>query len=240
MTAPRHDHQPAHVLHSYPFRETSLVLETFTRDHGRVALIARGARRPRSGLRSVLLAFQPLLVSWTGRGELRTLVAAERSGAHAPLKARALICGFYLNELLLKLLARDDPHERLYAIYCDTLAAMGQAGDQAAMLRRFELSLLSELGYAVVLDREAASGSPIIAGRNYVYVVERGPLAADRPDAAKGVELTGQTLLDMQRGDFARGATQQQSKLLMRTLISHYLGHQVLHTRQLLRDLHDL
>src|SRR5262245_64695563 len=99
--SPRVDQQPAYVLHSYPFRETSLVVETFTRDHGRVALMARGARRPRSAVRGVLLAFQPLLASWSGRSDLRTLVAAEREGVYAPLRGEALICGFYLNELLL-------------------------------------------------------------------------------------------------------------------------------------------
>jgi DNA repair protein RecO (recombination protein O) len=206
----RHDHQPAYVLHSYPFRETSLVVETFTRDHGRVALVARGARRPRSVLRGVLMAFQPLLVSWTGRSELHTLVAAEREGGYAPLKGDALICGFYLNELLLRLLLRDDPHEQLYTAYRDALAELVSADDQGAVLRRFELSLLGELGYAVLLDREADSGAPIAAEQRYVYVIERGPVPAAGRAAGNGVELTGQTLLDMQCGNFASNATQRE------------------------------
>src|SRR5688572_13370544 len=109
----RQDAQPGFVLHSYPYRETSLLVEAFTRDHGRVALMARGARRPKSALRGILLSFQPLLVSWSGRGELRTLTQAEWRGPYSPLAGQGLICGFYLNELLLKLLARDDPHKRL-------------------------------------------------------------------------------------------------------------------------------
>ena len=219
----QHDAQPAFVLHSYPFRETSLVVEAFTRDHGRVALVARGARRPKSAVRGVLLAFQPLLVSWSGRSELRTLIRAEWRGGYHPLRGQALICGFYVNELLLKLLLRDDPHEQLFSIYENALAALGAGADQPAVLRQFEIGLLRELGYAVILDRD----------------VERGPVpAAGAP--RNGVELSGQTLIDMQSGEFASAATQQQSKLLMRTLINHNLGNQVLHTRQLLRDLQEL
>jgi len=235
----RQDQQPAFVLHSYPFRETSLIVEAYSRDHGRVALVARGARRPKSSLRGVLLPFQPLLLSWTGRRELRTLTHAEWQGAYAPLKGRALICGFYLNELLLKLLPRDDPHERLFAIYQGTLAALGGGADQFALLRRFEIELLRELGYAVILDRDVERDEPVARERSYVYVIERGPVrGGDAP--RNGVELSGQTLIDMQSGIFASAVTQQQSRALMRTLINHYLVDQVLHTRQLLRDLQDL
>ncbi|MBI3041544.1 MAG: DNA repair protein RecO [Betaproteobacteria bacterium] len=235
----RHDSQPAFVLHSYPFRETSLIVEAYTRDHGRIASVARGARRPRSSLRGVLLPFQPLLLSWTGRRELRTLTRVEWQGAYAPIRGQALICGFYLNELLLKLLPREDPHERLFEIYEGTLAALGDGADQSALLRRFELALLRELGYAVILDRDVERDEPVARERRYVYVVERGPVSGDGAPR-NGVELSGQTLIDMQSGIFTSAVTQQQSKALMRTLINHYLGSQVLHTRQLLRDLQEL
>lgn len=235
----RQEQQAAFVLHSYPFRETSLIVEAFSRDHGRVALVARGARRPKSALRGTLLLFQPLLLSWSGRRELRTLTQAEWRGSHAPLKGQALICGFYLNELLLKLTPRDDPHEHLFAIYEDTLAALAGGVEQTAALRRFEMALLRELGYAVILDRDVGRDEPVAREHSYVYVVERGPVSAAAA-AGNGVELSGQTLLDMQSGIFTSPATQQQSKALMRTLINHYLGNQVLHTRQLLRDLQDL
>lgn len=236
----REEGQPAFVLHGYPYRETSLLVEVFTRNFGRVGLVARGARRPGSALRGVLLAFQPLTISWTGRSELKTLIAAEWEGMYAPLRGEALVCGFYLNELLLRLLARDDPHENLYGSYREALAALASNPDHPGVLRRFELSLLGELGYAVMLERDAGLGAPICAEQRYVYVIERGPVPVDGRTAETGVELTGQTLLDMRRGDFASLATQQQSKALMRALINHCLGHQVLHTRQLLRDLHEL
>jgi DNA repair protein RecO (recombination protein O) len=113
----RQDAQPAFVLHTYPFRETSLVVEVFTRNGGRVGLVARGARRPRSALRGLLMAFQPLLLSWAGRSELRTLHKAEWQGGVPQLRGVQLMCGFYLNELLLKFLARDDPHDVLFSVY---------------------------------------------------------------------------------------------------------------------------
>jgi DNA repair protein RecO (recombination protein O) len=236
----RLDAQPAFILHSYPYRETSLIVEAFAREQGRLGLMARGARRPKSSLRGVLLPFQPLLLSWAGRRELRSLTRAEWSGGYAPLKGEALICGFYLNELLIKLLPRDDPHEHLFSLYEKTLAGLASGADRAAILRRFEINLLGELGYAIEMDHEVERGVPVARERNYVYVVERGPVDVGAGAPRNGVELSGQTLIDMRSGDFTSPTTQQQSKALMRTLINHYLGNQVLHTRQLLRDLQEI
>ncbi|HYC48380.1 MAG TPA: DNA repair protein RecO [Burkholderiales bacterium] len=232
--------QPAFVLHSYPFKETSLVVELFTRDFGRVAAVAKGARRPKSSLRGILLAFQPLLVSWSGKGELQTLTRAEWRGVYRPLTGLALICGFYVNELLLKLLARHDAHERLFDAYVATVDELQPGRDPAATLRAFERDLLRELGYALTLDRDVETGHAIAAESRYTYVVERGPVRIEEGTAGGGVELLGQTLIDMQSGDFSSAMTQQQSKTLMRALLNHYLGDQVLHTRQLLRDLQAL
>ena len=236
----RREAQPGFVLHSFPFRETSLIVEAFTRDHGRIALVARGARRPRSALRGVLSSFQPLLLSWSGRAELRTLIRAEWQSAYLALGGETLMCGFYLNELLLKLLPRDDPHERLYDIYQQTLTALTDNREREGILRRFELRLLEELGYAVTLDHDAESGESIVAQQRYVYMLERGPVQSGVSNPGAGVELSGKTLLDMQSGAYDDTVTQQQSKTLMRTLIDHYLGKQVLHTRQMLRELQDL
>lgn len=236
----RRDGQPAYLLHTYPYRETSLVAETYTRDLGRVAVIARGARRPRSALRGVLLAFQPLLIGWSGKAELKTLHKAEWQGGYAPLRGLSLICGFYLNELMLKLLPREDPHEQLYEAYATALTQLPVTQDPAAVLRRFERVLLRELGYGLVLDREVHGGAPITADGLYRYVPERGPLLAREAPPESGVELAGQTLIDMAVDQYDNPRTVQQSKALMRALINHCLGHQTLHTRQLLRDLQQL
>lgn len=237
----RQEGQPAFVLHSYPFRETSLLLEVFSRGFGRMALVARGARRPKSALRGTLLPFQPLQLGWYGKGEVRTLHRAEWQGSLPSLQGMALLCGFYLNELLVKLLPREDPHEALFVIYQETLRALGANAHQAAVLRRFEKHLLKELGYALTLEREVETGEPVDPMRRYTYVVERGPLVArDAAAAESALELSGRTLLDMAADDYSNAVTLQQSKALMRLVISHYLGDQVLHTRQLLKDLQQL
>src|SRR5690606_18930874 len=113
----RLEDEHAFVLHTYPFQDTSLIVEAFTRSHGRIGLVAKGARRPKSALRPALLAFQPLAIAWGGRGELRTLTRAESVGAAHSLVGLAMMCGYYVNELVLKLLQRDDPHERLFDDY---------------------------------------------------------------------------------------------------------------------------
>lgn len=234
----RQEDQPAYVLHTYPYRETSLIVEVFSQNSGRLPLMARGARRPKSALRGLLLSFQPLALSWFGKAELRTLHSAEWQGGQPLLQGMALICGFYLNELLLKLLHRDDPHEQLFLYYQQTLRDLAQRTDYAAILRRFEMNLLKELGYALTLDHDAGSGAAIEPGATYHYVNERGPV---RQKAGQiGVELRGKTLLDMAANDYTDAATLQQSKVLMRALINHYLGDETLHTRQLLRDLQEL
>lgn len=239
MQRSRQDTQQAYVLHTYPYMETSLIIEAFTRERGRVALMARGARRPKSATRGMLLAFRPLVLTWSGRNELRTLHKAEWQGGHTPLSGLSLICGFYLNELLLKLLPRDDPHEELFAAYRQTLVALAGPEVHAAVLRRFEKSLLRELGYGLMLECDAETGAPIAAESRYVYVMERGPVPG-RGSGENGVELDGQTLLDMLSDNYASAVTQQQSKALMRAMINHCLGNQILHTRQLLRDLQAL
>ncbi|MES1982007.1 MAG: DNA repair protein RecO [Pseudomonadota bacterium] len=229
----RQEDQPAFVLHSYPYRETSLVLEVFSREHGRVALVARGARRPRSPMRGLLMSFQPLLLSWFGKGELRTLHRAERQGGQPQLQGTALLCGFYLNELLLNLTVRDDPHEALFDYYQATLQRLSGDGDQAATLRRFEKHLLQELGYALLLELEADTGHAIDPAVQYRYVIERGPLR----NAQEGLPVLGKTLHDIAADDYRDALSAQQSKQLMRMLLNHYLAGKVLHTRELIKDM---
>lgn len=237
----RHDGEAAFILHQYPWKETSLVVEAFTRQSGRVAVVARGARRPASASRGVLRAFEPLELSWFGKGELRTLHGVERVGGFPFLQGAALMCGFYLNELILRLLPRDDPHESLYGAYEVTLRQLAEDPDAQPALRRFEKFLLQELGYALPLEIEVESGAPVEPEGRYHYVIERGPLLAHTARAGENqLELRGRTLLDMVAGDYSDAVTLQQSKLLMRMLIAHYLGDRPLYSRQLLRDLQQL
>ncbi len=233
----KQQNEPGFVLHSYPFRETSLILDVYSRSHGRLPIMARGARRPRSALRGVLMNFQPLLLSWFGKGEVRTLHSAEWQGGQPYLQGKALMCGFYLNELLINLLARDDPHERLYDYYRDTLLRLAHETDHAASLRCFEKNLLQELGYALQLETEVDSGEPLQSQLCYRYAVERGPLA-DR--GQEGLPVLGKTLQDIAADDYTDPYTAKQSKQLMRLLLNHHLGGKLLHTRELIKDLQKL
>ncbi len=240
MSGPaRVDHAPAYVLHTYPYRETSLIVEAVARDHGRVALIARGARRPRAALRGQLIQFQPLGLSWSGRGELRTLQRAEFLGGWPMPRGEALLCGFYLNELLLRLLPREDAHPALFAAYGEAVGRLAEGQDLARTLRRFEKALLRELGYALVLDRDAVRGAPIDPAGAYGYEPERGPVAIGE-GVHPAARFTGRALLAIAADDYSDTETVSQSRALMRLLINHRLESQPLHSRRILADLQAL
>jgi DNA repair protein RecO (recombination protein O) len=239
-TTHRQDNQPVYILHTYPFKETSLVVELFAQNFGRVAVAAKGARRPRSAMRGMLQAFQPMLATWSGKQELKTLHSLEWNGSILLLQGEALMCGFYLNELLLRLLPREDPHENLFEYYSDTLKGLAHRHDLAAILRRFELKFLQELGYAIPL-RHDVDDAMINPKQSYRYEAEHGAskLAGMMGNDDSGVSLLGKTLIDMANDDYTHAQTKQQSKQLMRYLLAHYLGDKPLHTRQLLIDLQD-
>ncbi len=230
--------EPGFVLHAYPYKETSLIVEAFTRRYGRVGLLARGARRPRSTMRGVLLAFHPLRLSWSASTELGTLISAEWGGGHKALAGTGLMCGFYINELLLRLLPRDDPHETLFDAYGAAIARLSAGAPQAAVLRGFERRMLAELGYAPVLDRDAANGAAIEPDKRYAYEAERGPVETRRANGDSVV--SGRTLLDMAADDYDNARTREEARRLMRALIAERLGGQVLHTRAVLSELQDL
>jgi len=241
----RIDGQIAYILHSYAYSESSLVLDVFSRDHGRLPLLARGARRPRSALRGVLQAFQPLEMGWFGGGEVRTLAKAEWLGGVPLLAGTALMLGYYLNELLLKLLVREDAHSALFESYAATLQtlARGEAGSEphAACLRRFEKTLLRELGYGLVLERDAVTDEAVLPDMNYHYLIEKGPVKADSASAGDQTHtMRGKTLLDLARNDYADPRTLAESKLLMRMLINHHLAGQALQSRRVFVELQEL
>ncbi len=226
---------PAYVLHTLPWRETSLLVEVLTRDHGRLALMARGARRPRSPVRGLLRAFQPLQLEWFGKAELRTMSQAEWATFQPLLDGQALYCGLYLNELMLRLLARDDPHPGLYDAYAETLMALAAVGGEGVVLRRFELRLLKELGYGLQLTLDADSARPLDPAAWYTFDPEQGPrIAAARSNA---VQFSGRALCAMAADDWTEPTTAVQAKALMRHVLAFHLGHQDLHTRKLFREI---
>lgn len=239
MPPRRHEHERGYVLHTYPYSETSLIVETFTREHGRVPMVAKGAKRPGSSLRGALMQFQPVAFSWSGKNDLRSLTQAEWLGGLPGLAGDALFCGFYLNELLLKMLARDDAHERLFDCYEEALRALGSGADEASVLRGFERELLRETGYALNLTQEADSGTAIDPDARYVYHAERGARRLESRERAD-VEISGQALLELDRGLYSSPQTAMQAKLLMRQLLNHHLNGKALATRQIFTELQQL
>jgi len=234
----RIDGAQAFVLHLHPYSETSLVVDVFSRDHGRVPLLARGARRPRSAMRGVLMAFQPLELGWFGGGEVKTLAKAEWMGGMPLLAGRCLLLGYYLNELLVKMLPREDAHPALYDAYGEALMALAQGSADAPELRRFEKTLLKELGYGLTLNVDAESGSPVVVDREYCYLLERG--VVEKVGAGDTASVSGKTLLDMEADNYADPRTRQESKQLMRQLIAHHLGGKPLQSRRVFVELQEL
>ncbi|MBI5897768.1 MAG: DNA repair protein RecO [Rhodocyclales bacterium] len=240
----RIDGQPAYVLHLHPYSETSLVVDVFSRDHGRVPLLARGARRPRSAMRGMLMSFQPLELGWFGGGEVKTLAKVEWIGGMPLLGGRCLLLGYYLNELLLKMLPREDAHGALFDAYAAALQALAAGSADAPELRRFEKTLLKELGYGLTLDIDVDTGHPVVPEGRYAFLIERGPVArVGAGDTANGDDapaLTGKTLLDMAADDYSDPRTRIESRRLMRQLIAHHLGGKSLQSRRVFMDLQEL
>ncbi len=225
--------QTAFVLHHSHYGETSLLLEVFARAYGRLGLIAKGARRPRSALHALLVPFQPLLIGWGGKGELATLTGAEPAGGAIELAGGQVYCGLYLNELLVRLLHRHDPHEDLFDVYSLSLRRLQNPAATEVALRLFEKHLLQDMGYGLVLDREVLGNSPIAADAQYDYVLERGPMLAPADDG--GIRVKGASLLALALEHFPDAAALRESKALTRACLARHLGDRPLFSRSLFR-----
>jgi len=225
--------QPAFILHRRPYRDSSLLLEALSREYGRLGLIARGAASSRSRLKGVLQPFTPLLLSWSGDGDLATLNGGEEAGRPFSLLQNRALAGLYVNELLVRLLPRRDVQPALFNVYETLLAELATAVDEEPPLRRFEKRLLEELGYGLSLDRTADSGQPIVAEAHYHYVLDRGPLAADR--TGQGVPISGRGLLALREGMLTDPAVLKEVKRLTRAALAEHLNGRALKTRELYR-----
>jgi DNA repair protein RecO (recombination protein O) len=247
-------HEPAYVLHHYDWSETSVIVEVFTRTHGRMALVAKGAKRPSSNFRSVLLPLQPLMLAWGGDAEIRTLKNVEWAGGLVMPVGEALLSGFYANELLLRLTAREDPHPRLFDAYAALVhvLASGQAETLvAAALRAFELLLLREAGLLPELRMQTLTLAPLADAAPYRLVAEGGLRAAHGDDAvwlpgsqwlalagalAEAAPLSATLQAVAQWPGDARAALRRQ----LRELLHHHCGIGTLRTRRLMMDLHEM
>jgi DNA repair protein RecO (recombination protein O) len=231
--------QPAYVLHHRPYRDTSRILELFTRDHGRVTVFARGARGSSgksAALTSMLQPFNRLLVSWTGGGEAGTVNAAEFDGAYSVLPSDRLVSACYLNELLLSLFARHDTHTDVFELYGQTLERLKTASDPLPLLRVFEKRLLDSLGYGLALSHEASTGTPVDPERAYHYRLEQGAVRA--LDIADGpLVFSGSSLLALHREDLQDANACADARRLLRAALDRVLDGRELKSRQVMMAL---
>ena len=249
MATKRISDEPAYLLHRYDWSESSLILEVFTRHHGRIALVAKGAKRPTSSFRPILLPLQPLHVAFGGDAEIRTLKSAEWQGGHVMPTGEALLSGYYLNELLLTLLARDDAHPMLFDIYARVVQVI--ASDQGevlqAALRTFELLLLRETGFLPQLDLQTMTLRPLALEALYVLVPEGGLRQAHPADrgALTGAQWTRLQAALQDHTPFTttlRACADMMGELKpqLRQLLHYHCGVKTLRTRQMMMDIQSL
>lgn len=224
--------EPAYILHSRPFRETSLIVEAFTREYGRVAVVARGAKSARSRWRNVLQPFRPLLLGWSQKSDLGTLTAADQVASPPALQGQFLYCGLYLNELLMRLLHRGDPHAEVFERYRHVLLELASEAPPQPLLRVFEKHLLEAIGYAMLLDREYGSDTEIQPQNWYEYKPDRGPVLSSGPGKNR---IPGTALLDLHSENLQAGNLPV-LKMLMRGVIGYHLGGKPLASLSLFTD----
>lgn len=249
MALKRTNEEPAFVLHRYDWSESSLVLEVFSRHHGRIAIVAKGVKRPTSQFRPVLLPLQPLHLSFSGDAEVRTLKAAHWQGGHVMPTGEALLSGCYLNELLMRLLARDDPHERLFDHYAQAVELLAERADaQQLVLRAFELVLLRDIGLLPDLSREGSTLSPLEPEQPYVLAPDSGLRLAHDNESGDGDAhaLSGEQWCQIQAALNADAGLVamlracapglQALRPQLRSLLHYHCGVRVFRTRQLMLD----
>jgi DNA repair protein RecO (recombination protein O) len=225
--------QPGYTLHTRPYRESSLLIDILSRNHGRTTLLAKGIRNLKSRNRSATIPFSLLSLGWSGKGELPVLTQAEHDGPVNLLSGLERVCGFYANELLVRLLHKHDPHPALFDAYDVLLGALGKSGNVEISLRFFEKNLLRELGYALDLEREADGSAPVIAEARYQYVPTYGVVRVG-DEGSGALTVSGATLLALSREELDDKNNIEECKYLMRGIIGHHLGRHQLRSRSLL------
>lgn len=228
--------QPSYILHSRPYRDSSALLDVFTAEYGRISLVARGVRRQsRKGSKTALLQpFTPLLLSFAGRSELKTLSTIEAAGMAFTLRGERMFSGMYVNELMVRLLHQNDAHPRLFAAYGKTLESLVAETFLDTVLRQFELTLLDELGYSFDFDVDGVSGQPVCESTRYHYDPEYGLVAQkDAPNKAPSA-YAGADLLQMASGEYG-GEVRLTAKRLLREVLAAHLGDAPLRSRDLFR-----
>lgn len=229
--------EPAWLLHRRPFRDTSQILDILSRNHGRLAVIAKGSRGAKSKLRGILRPFLPLQLSWVIRSDLGTLTGAELIGAPISLTGDTVLSGYYVNELILKLLHRHDPQPEIFSAYGQTIERLAGSVDVAPCLRQFEIELLRMLGYALNLDHDTETRKPLRAGQKYEYRAAEGPVPVKNGGQGGSLVFTGAELAAIRRLEFTDRNVLRNAASLLRHVIAYHLDGKELKSRKVLRDL---
>ncbi|WP_273202970.1 DNA repair protein RecO [Marinobacter subterrani] len=228
--------EPAYVLHRRPWRETSLMVDVFTLNHGRMTVIAKGANSARSPLKAQLQPFQPLVIDWTGRGDLKTLTQVDVHTGPSLTRTTSLYSGLYLNELVQRVLPAADPYPILFAAYIEAIGRLAVTGDVEPVLRQFELTFAAALGYDFSWDITTDTSESVEGGRQYCYDPEQGIVSAVSP-GVRLQQLPGDVLLALARGDFESDRCRRVSKRVMRVLTDYLLQGRPLNSRNLFTHL---
>ncbi len=219
------------MLHARPWSETSLLIDVFTEAHGRFRLLAKGARRKKTGQRGVLQAFQPLIISWAGKRGIPVLTQVEQRGIWPRLRSEALASAYYMSELLFKFLHANDPHEQLFDAYGLALEDLADNKEIQCILRNFECTLLGEIGYGLLLTQDVNSHQSIAEDARYHYYPERGPVQVHDFTEASDLIVSGKTLLALENRDFNNVGVKKESKKLLRALLGRQLLGKTFTTR---------
>lgn len=229
--------EPAFFLHTRPYRDTSLLVEAFTRQHGRITLVARGVKNKKKGSAALLQPFAPLLITWWMKGELGALRHTELNQQPFWLTGNRLVSGLYINELLNRLLGRHVAHSELFDYYAQVIQRLATDNilEINKTLRLFEKFLMQELGYGITFDRDAFSGSSIDAGDYYAFEPSVGcyKMHAMREDYKEMNLYKGSSLLALHEEQFDNTEQLQDAKRLMRKVLSAHLGNKPLYSRTL-------
>lgn len=233
----RVESEPGFILHTIPYRETSLLVDIFTLNHGRLRCVAKGFRKPnKKGIAKTLFPYTEHHFQWQGRGELKTLIQAEPIQAPVFLKQESLFVGLYINELLYKLLHQNDPHQSLYEFYCQLMTQLSSSEIQQPVLRRFEMLLLEELGYGLVLDAEAETGQAVSAESLYYYIPDQGLRLVQDQTADNLNAFSGADIMALKQGQLEQQSALRAAKQLTRQVIDFYLDGKELNSRELYRQ----
>ena len=233
----RVESEPGFILHTIPYRETSLLVDIFTLNHGRLRCVAKGFRKPnKKGIAKTLFPYTEHHFQWQGRGELKTLTQAEPIQAPVFLKQESLFVGLYINELLYKLLHQNDPHQSLYEFYCQLMTQLSSSEILQPVLRRFEMLLLEELGYGLVLDAEAETGQAVSSEHLYYYIPDQGLKLIQDPTADNLHAFSGADIMALCQGQLEQESVLRAAKKLTRQVIDFYLDGKELNSRELYRQ----